>query len=371
LGINIDLFSGKSAYIVVNVLTIFVILYFLVDVISKRERSSKWWTSPTILSQMTGLLAGLLFRLIIAVPMLDQSLRNLSGDFASILSMGFLFGAPLGIGAITTYYYVPEKGGKPLTAGRSLFLPWGPISIAFILMLIFGLEGSICMIMASPIWYGMGSLGGIFGFLLSRWLKQRSTAVLSSALTLPFLVMLIEAPIELPNKIIIVENAIDIHAPQMRVWQEIRSVRKIEKSEHRPSLFTSMGFPRPIEATIDRDGVGAVRLATFEGGIVFTEEVTEWKEGELLSFSIEANTEKIPKTTLDEHVSIGGFHFDVLSGTYRIELISPQIIRLHLSSKHRMRTSFNWYSGLWSEQIMSSIQDNILEIIKDRCEAAV
>ena len=73
--------------------------------------------------------------------------------------------------------------------------------------------------------------------------------------------------------------------------------------------------------------------------------------------------------TLDPHVTIGGPFFDVLTGTYTIEPLPGGKVRLHLASRHRISTRFNVYSGLWADAIMRSIQDNILEVIRRRCEA--
>jgi len=44
-------------------------------------------------------------------------------------------------------------------------------------------------------------------------------------------------------------------------------------------------------------------------------------------------------------------------------------VLLHLSSQQRLSTHFNFYSHLWTEWLMDSIQGYILEVIKGRCEA--
>ena len=64
-------------------------------------------------------------------------------------------------------------------------------------------------------------------------------------------------------------------------------------------------------------------------------------------FSIRANTYDIPSTTLDEHILIGGKYFDVLDGTYELEKLDENRYRLHLYSKFKMNTTFNFYAG-WS-----------------------
>jgi hypothetical protein len=165
-------------------------------------------------------------------------------------------------------------------------------------------------------------------------------------------------------------SEIRIHAPKERVWQNIIRVRKIAPREQTVIFFHRIGFPKPIEATLSHEGVGGVRHASFEGGVVFTETITEWEDCKKIRFTIKANTEAIPPTTLDEHVTIGGKYFDIQTGTYELEEQGNDVI-LRLYSEQRLSTNVNIYVGLWTEAVMQDIQTNILNVIKRRCEAAL
>src|SRR6185436_9226852 len=101
--------------------------------------------------------------------------------------------------------------------------------------------------------------------------------------------------------------------------------------EHGTSWVNRIGFPRPIEARLYGEGVGAVRHATFERGVLFIETITAWDEGSRLAFTIRADTTNIPPTTLDQHVTIGGRYFDVLDGEYRLEELPAGGTRIHLT----------------------------------------
>src|SRR5262249_43821883 len=79
-----------------------------------------------------------------------------------------------------------------------------------------------------------------------------------------------------------------------------------------------------------------------------------------------AQTDSIPPRTLDSHVTIGGRYFDVLAGEYTIEPRSDGSVVLHLASELRVTTHFNFYSRLWVDSIMRSIQENILEVVRAR-----
>jgi hypothetical protein len=148
-------------------------------------------------------------------------------------------------------------------------------------------------------------------------------------------------------------------------------VPAIDAGELPSSWVRTVGFPRPVEATLSHEGLGGVRHASFTGGLVFTETIDNWDSLHDLSFSIHANTDSIPPTTLDEHVKIGGRYFDILEGEYRLEPLSDGDTLLHLSSRERVSTHFNPYAGFWTDAVMRSIQSSILQVVKQRAEAQV
>ena len=68
-------------------------------------------------------------------------------------------------------------------------------------------------------------------------------------------------------------------------------------------------------------------------------------------------------------MSVGGEFFDVLDGRYDLEPLDGGRIRLHLSSRHRVSTRFNFYARLWTDFILADTQRHILGVLKRRCEA--
>ncbi len=185
---------------------------------------------------------------------------------------------------------------------------------------------------------------------------------------LPFLLAPAESLLPAPIQTRTVRNTIRIHAPAPLVWRNIERVPAIAPTELRPNWTHRIGFPRPVEATLSFEGVGGVRHASFERGLLFLETVTAWQPEQRLAFSIHADTEHIPPTTLDEHVTIGGRYFDVLDGEYALETLPNGDTLLHLTSHQRLSTDFNGYAGLWSDAVMSNLQSSILEVIQHRCE---
>jgi len=284
-----------------------------------------------------------------------------------VLTIGFLVFGPLAMGWISV---TSAENASPQSRWMWIFLPWLPILVSDIFMALFSLEGLICIVFAIPITFFFGSVGGVAAGLWHRHkqrTQQRSITLCLAAL--PIFIAAIEMSHASPLQIRTVQTSILIHAPASVVWHNVERVPPIQPSELRTTWAQRIGFPRPIEATLDYERVGGVRHASFAGGLLFLETVTTWVPNNTLAFTIKADTAQIPPTTLDEHVTIGGRYFDVLRGEYRIEPIANGDIRLRLSSEERLSTDLNPYVAFWSDAVMRSIQQNILQVVEHRCES--
>jgi hypothetical protein len=313
-----------------------------------------------ILGAALGAVYGLLARFVFG-------LHTSRSTVFAVMSLSFVFGVPIALGFLTVW--VAESQGD-LGWWRRILLPW-VATLTFLggcLLLLW--EGVICVILMLPEALVLSSLGGILAWLMRLLVrKNRSKASCVAVVALlPFAAAPIEHLRKAASEIRTVNTQIDIRADPHTVWEQIRSVPRIREDEQFFDLTHLMGFPRPLEARLVGRGVGAVRHATFEKGVLFIETITAWKENERLAFSIHADTDHIPPTTFDDHVRVGGPYFDVLEGTYWLEPLGPHLVRLHLLSRQRLSTRFNFYSRLWTEYLMADLQRYILTIIKRRCE---
>ena len=283
------------------------------------------------------------------------------GTALIFMSLSYVFILPAVIGMV--HVYIRSRAAMPSYVA-SVFEPMLPALLCLVFSVLVHWEGTICLAMAFPVILLLAGLGGI---IMRIVLSTRSKHLIFAAFTvLPLPLSFAEQTIPLPQEKQIVSNTIHIKAPAHRVWQKIVRVEKI--TEPQPSIFFSLGFPRPVEAILSGDGVGQTRLATFERGLQFVETVTVWRENQKLAFTIKADPKATPITTLDEHVRVGGEFFDVLSGVYEIEYAGDGVT-LRLYSEHRISTHFNFYARLWSRFLMGEIQQNILKVIKHRAEA--
>ena len=313
----------------------------------------------TIIGAISGAVYGLFARFIFGF--------GIAGDFFEVMSVAFIFGVPFSLGFISVWLGPYRENRK---AANLIFLPWSAALACLIAALALVWEGLICVIIWLPLVIILSTIGGLLAALLVNFFKSRRDRnyCLCAVAILPFIAAPLEHLRAVASETNVVPTQIKIHAAPQAVWNQIRSVPLISEREQSSSFSHLLGFPRPLEAKLIGQGVGAVRNATFEHGVLFVETITEWDEPHRLAFSIRADTKHIPPTTFDEHVIIGGKYFDVLNGTYAIEDLGGGDVILHLSSEQRLSTRFNFYSHFWTEYLMADLQNYILRIIKIRCE---
>ncbi len=325
---------------------------------TEAQRRDRWSNTRLILEGLAlGVLYGLFFRL-------SARFKWLSWNPSLIMTMAFLFLGPLVMGIITVRR---SAGARQMALWKWIVIPWITVGITMVASVLLYMEGSICVVFALPFALTGASLGGIIGGLSARSGKMSARTITCIAF-LPLLLAPAETQLSAPTQIRTVSSEICIHASPSTIWQNIERVPPISPAELRTTWTHRIGFPRPVEATLSYEGVGGVRHASFERGLMFVETVTTWEPNQRLAFGIKADTAHIPSTTLDEHVTIGGRYFDVLDGEYRLEPLSNGETLLHLTSHQRLSTDFNGYAGLWSDAVMQTLQTSILEVIQHRCE---
>ena len=313
------------------------------------------------------LLIGIAFGLFYGFILRWGAQLHLSG-WTPVMSISFLLLVPFAMGFITVF---TVERREPQRFWVWLVLPGIPVLGGSLGAMLALWEGFICIIMFAPIALLCGSFGGLIAGLLLR--LPRAMAMKNMCLAIVALLPLVTHPWlhdlltrrDLRN----VENVHVIHASPAIVWKNIERVPQIDPAELPFSWAHWIGFPSPVEATLSSPGIGGTRHATFEGGVLFIENLDVWEPEHRLAFSIHAQTDQIPATALDEHVRIGGPFFDVLRGEYVIEPLPNGETRLHLSSQHRVSTDFNWYARFWTDGVMADVQETILTVIQNRCEA--
>jgi hypothetical protein len=286
-------------------------------------------------------------------------------ELYTVMSVTFLFLMPMVIGALAVYLSSPDKGAS---LAYRILIPWVPVFVFFAATMLLSMEGWICWIMVMPLFLFTASVGGLLGGYLKKKVHDGKAYVSVLALS-PFLVAPVENMIGAIPGTYEAYTCIDIRSTPERIWDNVTRVREIPQELDRGWLSRTMGFPRPVKAELDFLGVGASREAVFTNGLVFHETVTRYEDKKKMVFSIKADPHEIPATAMDEHIVVGGRFFDVLTGTYELERLDRETHRLHLYSRFKLTTTFNFYAGWWARWIMKDIQNNILQVEKLRAES--
>ena len=283
----------------------------------------------------------------------------------TVMSVTFILLVPVGIGALTIALSNIEDVKR---FNYRFFVPWIPIIVFFGLTLLFKIEGWACWMMILPVFLIASSIGGLIAGYYKLKNNKNEKLFLSALTVLPLLVSPIEQLVgAIPGKYE-VYTYIDINANKSKIWNNVTRVKAIDKLEDKGWFTNALGFPRPIEAELNYEGVGGFRKAIFDKGLVFNETVTDYIPEQKMAFTIKANPYDIPSTTMDKHILVGGQYFDVLNGMYIMQQLNDKTYRLHLYSHFKLSTTFNFYASWWAGWIMKDIQNNILQVIKQRSE---
>ncbi len=292
-------------------------------------------------------------------------------ELLGLMTGGFLVLIPLIMGVLTVYFS-PAAYWK--STWYSTLMPWVSCIATMVGLALAQLEVVICMVMALPIFLPISSVGGYLTQVILKEISNKKeptqTVVMHQMLGLFLLIPYMVTPLEntLPptETFYVVENQVVINADAETVWPHILRVNEIQADEQQPSFFHWLGAPRPIEATMDYEGLGGTRRGYFEEGLVFVEELTEWDEFRKISFTINRDPARAVAAPLTE---IDGQFFAMVDGAYQIEPLGEGQVRLRFTSTHRLSTRFNFYGSLWTRWGMWELQQNILEIVKARVEA--
>jgi len=285
-----------------------------------------------------------------------------------VVSATFMFLVPFVIGFIRIHFECKVK--SDLSIWKMIVIAWQPIFFFLLATVVTLLEGSICVAMALPAFMVLSSLGGVTAGYLSRFFARRRDATLMSVALLPILIAPIEVNYFLSSSTYTVESKITVHASANTVWQQLGEVDLIRPEELPTSLTSLIGVPKPIRASMNAEGVGAVRVSEWGKGVVFKEIITSWEPNREMTYSFDIDPDVIPDHALDKHVKLGGEYFSPLYGGYYISENSDGSTVLMLRTTLVDNTNFGVYSRVWGEFIFQDFHMSLLKLMKSRAEQA-
>jgi len=312
-------------------------------------------------STLFGILAGLAYGMVLRFGF---ELRGVS-ETLDIISFAFLFGAPFVVGAISVYV---ASRNSPLTLWTQLAVSTSSMFFFLLCMMLFLLEGAICIVMASPIFFGASIVGGISMGLALKVAPVNKITV-NGLLLLPLALGTFESSLDTKAVEATVESAAVVDAQPEIVFDQLINVSNIRKDEPGFSYMRLIGLPRPLEASMSGKGVGAVR--TSEKGIRFEERTSRWETPYHLHYEFEFSPGSIPPGALDEHVRIGGRYFEVVRGGYDVVAGRDGRSKLVLKTTYRNKSRLNTYGNLWADFALDDFHRSVLQLMKRRAEQQV
>lgn len=270
---------------------------------------------------------------------------------------GTLFvGAPFGMGLLGGFLLnLRGDRGWLATAGQ------GALSVGILggLMLLFALEGVICLAMAAPLGVALAVGGALLGRALAQVEAKRP--LLTGLSLLPVL-----AVVEPPpggGAVHPISTAVEVDAPPEAVWDVVVAFPEIPP-EVLPAWYFRAGVAYPLRARIEGTGPGAVRYCEFSTG-AFVEPVTVWDPPRHLGFDVvESPPTMFELSPWDE---VFAPHLDgVLQsqrGEFRLEALPGGRTRLVGTTWYRFDMAPTAYWTLWSDLIIHAIHVRVLSHI--------
>ena len=234
------------------------------------------------------------------------------------------------------------------------------------LLLLFALEGVICLAMAWPAAAALALLGSLLGVQVGR---HHRLGVARSALLLGLLPLLMGAEATLPDPPLReVVTAIEIDAPPEAVWPYVVGFGELPPPS---TLVFRLGIAYPVRARIEGSGVGAVRYCEFSTG-AFVEPITGWDPPTRLAFDVRSQPEPLDELSPYQVVHaphlLEGFRSE--RGEFRLEATPAGGTRLEGSTWYRLHMTPQWYWAPWSDALIHRIHTRVLAHVRRLAESA-
>jgi len=282
---------------------------------------------------------------------------------------GLFVGVPFFIGLVSVlvYGYHAER-----TVGACLLVSLIAISLFGAMLVLFAVEGVICIVMAAPIGFVLAVFGGVIGYAIQKRIATVShnaptLRVCAAMFALVPLLMYAEKLEQTAPRVLPVKTSVVINATPARVWRHVVSFSELPAPTE---MLFKLGYAYPLRAEIEGRGVGAIRHCVFSTG-AFVEPIEVWDEPRLLKFSVTAQPPAMRE--LSPYASIKTPHLDdyLLSrgGQFKLTELADGRTLLEGTTWYEVKIYPEDYWRAWSDPVISRIHSRVLEHVKRLAEA--
>jgi hypothetical protein len=267
------------------------------------------------------------------------------------------FATPLVMGVTTGYLTNRPVPGAIYTTLAAAVLATFLTGAA---LLLFALEGFLCVAMAAPIALGIVILGAFVGRAIAIYGPPATASMLVVVASLPLLGA--SESVTLTPALYEVVTAIEIDAPPDRVWTNVIGFADLPPPS---SWLFSTGIAYPMRARIAGAGVGAIRSCEFSTG-PFIEPITVWEPGERLAFDVRSQPPAMREWSF--YAAVRPPHLDTLlrsrRGEFRLMRRADGGTHLEGRTWYTLTAAPALYWRVWSDAIIHRIHARVLAHVK-------
>lgn len=272
-------------------------------------------------------------------------------SFNGVFVFSSFFIIPLLMGIISAYFW------RNLSMKNSRYTLFSILTmlISVLFTSLFLGEGVICLLIVSPVLFGLIIAGAFIGKVM---FSRKSDTLNVSVFGVLVLIMIVDifSKHEYINK---VTDTIVVNAPVEKVWPLVVEYEPITNKEN--YWLFQLGMPSPIQSTVDRHEVGANRKCIFSNGYIFDEKITVFKPNEELTFDI---------LSQPRDPEIMG-HIDIIRGQFILKDNGNGTTTIIGNSWYKLYIFPAWYFDFWAESITRNVHLRVMEHIKTLSEKNV
>lgn len=299
---------------------------------------------------------------IIATCIVAWSLTALFFYVLASYGMTLFIGLPLFMG-FSTVILCGWFNKQSVSYSKSWQLGFITLGVYMAGLLLFAMEGLVCIVMCLPIALPLTWLGSAAGYYLinKRPGKAPGTLIILTC-SIPFLSF---AEKDAPPDLNAVVTSIEINASPETVWRHVVAFPKLQEPEE---FIFKTGIAYPVDATITGTGVGAIRHCNFNTG-KFVEPIRVWDQPRLLKFDVLEQPAPMKEISFWD-IDAPHLHDYFVSkcGQFKLTALPNGNTLLEGTTwyYHNIRPAFYWRP--WSNYIIHEIHGRVLRHIKKVAE---
>ena len=312
---------------------------------------------------------------------IDSGLRAALVGVLSAVALGLgmvgLSVYALGIYGTTLFFVTPFVMGAgsafvfnyphARTLGSTIGVALMATVLAGCALLLFALEGVICLAMAFPIAAVVAVLGAVVGRAIATRTATTLAQTATMLLCIPFLAGAETKVQATPTYEVI--TTIEVDAPPDVVWRHVIGFGELDP----PAEWVfDTGIAYPMRARLEGEGPGAVRYCEFSTG-PFVEPITTWDPPRRLSFDVAAQPPAMTETSPYRHIHPPHLDGSIRSrrGEFRLVELPGGRTRLEGSTWYELSMFPDVYWKFWSDGLLHRIHVRVLEHVKKNAERDV